>query len=807
MLSYDQALSYSLVGDVVYIIGSGFSTLAKDIENNYLPTGSQFANELCTALSIKVDSIPDDLPLELAAQEYIDFIGEKSLINLIKKRFSVSLFNECYNSFARIKKAHIYTTNYDNLIEIIFDKGRKIKTYNILSELNKVNKEHFILHINGYAHNLEDSIDNNSFRLTYGSYDKILYDSPWYKYLRDDIRSKSAIFIIGLSFKSDLDLRRILSDDSEIRNKCFFIERPDLSDTDKRYLSRYGTVLVNGVEKYFHDLNKAIPAESINDITKYRLKSFVDLSAKNRLIYQEATDNDIFNMFFLGNNDNSLFFQDANERFVNLINRESLTLAKEKLLNGDSIIIHSDLGNGKTMFLHQLTYCMRDRSFYLFKNFTNDWEKELDLLCKDEANKIIVFETYNLCYDQIKYVINHSENNKIQLVLLARTAMHENCENSIYQMLSAYKITEIDLNILKINEINELNNLLMRYGLWSEYSSESHDERAKIIRRDCNSSLCDLILLLFKDCELKGRFENLINEIDRNAQKLLTLSFINDALELKLLNDDYEIIIDDSRRILRSGKFREFTFRDRNELKVKSSIIAKALLSSKSIGQQNVLRILTELSCKLDDLYIGNKKYDNAMRNLGTYSYLSFLFDYETDKNIIINYYENIKELKFNTKNLFFWEQYAIACVHTKEFNRAEIYFKTAYALAKNRRAFSTFQIDNHYARFLLEKVIYARDYEHAYASFIEAHKLITAKNTINLNDKYYQFRVARSYKGIFDIFYSDFTDEQKKAFVDSCKEIQINLNKYKKENQQYNRRDVNECEQNLYFILNNIAT
>ena len=91
MLSYEQALSHALIGDAVFILGSGFSTLAKDSDDNMLPVGSQFAAELCKALSGITDS-PDDLPLELVAQDYIDFIGERALINFIKKRFSLDLF-------------------------------------------------------------------------------------------------------------------------------------------------------------------------------------------------------------------------------------------------------------------------------------------------------------------------------------------------------------------------------------------------------------------------------------------------------------------------------------------------------------------------------------------------------------------------------------------------------------------------------------------------------------------------------------------------------------------------------------------
>jgi hypothetical protein len=168
MINYDEALSYGLVGDAVFILGSGFSIGAKDSTGAPLKTGSDLAKYLCKETNI------DGLSLDMAAQEYIDKYGEKRSIELLKSLYKIGDYESYYKSIGRIAGAHIYTTNYDNLIEKIYnDDKNTIKSYNVFSNLKKANKNRFVLHINGFIEELTDHLDE-SFRLTYQDYDKTI---------------------------------------------------------------------------------------------------------------------------------------------------------------------------------------------------------------------------------------------------------------------------------------------------------------------------------------------------------------------------------------------------------------------------------------------------------------------------------------------------------------------------------------------------------------------------------------------------------------------------------------------------------
>src|SRR4029434_4627156 len=95
--------------------------------------------------------------------------------------------------------------------------------------------------------------------------------------------------------------------------------------------------------------------------------------------------------------------------------------------------------------------------------------------------------------------------------------------------------------------------------------------------------------------------------------------------------------------------------------------------------------------------------------------------------------------------------QYAIACTLFEDFERAKMYFSTAYSLAEARDDFNTFQIDNHYARFLLMRSIRSHDQGNCMHSFRDARKLIFEQ--IQTERRHYPFRVATHIAEFYDTF------------------------------------------------------
>ncbi|MGB6474112.1 MAG: hypothetical protein WBF04_08515 [Candidatus Sulfotelmatobacter sp.] len=90
--------------------------------------------------------------------------------------------------------------------------------------------------------------------------------------------------------------------------------------------------------------------------------------------------------------------------------------------------------------------------------------------------------------------------------------------------------------------------------------------------------------------------------------------------------------------------------------------------------------------------------------------------------------YESVKHLPHCSRSPLFWLQYAIAALVSQDFDRAKSYFDSAYSFADDMYAYDSFQIDNHYARFLIERAVFLRDSGSAMAVFREARALLFAQ-------------------------------------------------------------------------------
>jgi hypothetical protein len=253
----------------------------------------------------KLTDMDPDVQLDIVSQEYIDMFGERALVNYLKEHYTVERYAEYYKALARIKNVKIYSTNYDDLVEkVCNDCGNKVKGYSIDADITKANKDKMVMHLNGYIRELKDDTLPKSFKLSHLSYNNTkFFDTPWYSYLIDELHSAKVIFIIGLSFSSDLDIRRIVSSE-ELKDKIFFIERESLSESNRKFLNKYGRVLLCGIQRFCEDLlNSTI--EDKSEKKEYYYKSLKKASRYNNLL--KAEDRDIYELFFKGKEKDGIY--------------------------------------------------------------------------------------------------------------------------------------------------------------------------------------------------------------------------------------------------------------------------------------------------------------------------------------------------------------------------------------------------------------------------------------------------------------------------------------------------------------------
>jgi tetratricopeptide (TPR) repeat protein len=272
---------------------------------------------------------------------------------------------------------------------------------------------------------------------------------------------------------------------------------------------------------------------------------------------------------------------------------------------------------------------------------------------------------------------------------------------------------------------------------------------------------------------------------NEKVMHLLTLVLVNSILGLCLTRDDFDLICNDIdiEAVIRNNEqsLNELlTLNRRGFININSSIVAQALICETGIfNQDTTMNILSNLCKRLNNLYISGSRYEDMLKTLGRAGSMSFIFSYEVKDSKLLPYFEKIKEIPYNKNNLHFWLQYAIACCNTKEYERADLYFKNARSYAVKLYKFEPYQIDTHYARFLLERQIERAD-GNPYKIFCEAHELLTKHYTSDLNKRNFTFHVSEIYYDYYKHFFTSFDTEEQKSFLRKCEEMLTRVRKYR---------------------------
>jgi hypothetical protein len=115
-IEIEEIFKQGLQNGVNLFLGAGFSVGCKNIEGLTLPIG----NELATELAEKFLTPKLDLTKVTAI---IESKSKDELSDYLRKRFSISEFDDLYKSLDSIHIKSIYTTNIDNLVFKIFENS------------------------------------------------------------------------------------------------------------------------------------------------------------------------------------------------------------------------------------------------------------------------------------------------------------------------------------------------------------------------------------------------------------------------------------------------------------------------------------------------------------------------------------------------------------------------------------------------------------------------------------------------------------------------------------------------------------
>lgn len=772
-MNLENAIEIILQGNALLFCGSGFSFGAKNIDNEEIASVKGLLEKMCIKLGIEFDE-----ELEYVAEQYVEEFGEDNLIELLIRTFTVKDVGKHHKDIVSLPWRRIYTTNYDDVIEKS-TSGKIKKTITLKKPINEVrNLEEVVIHLNGSIYELTKEKLNSEFKLTSTSYlSEEFIKTDWYELFKNDVESCGAIFFIGYSFKYDLDIKRVFAS-NDIKEKVFFINKETKPGKDRNKIEKFGTIVESdnvNFSKKLMEFKKEyiIPVGFDKPLYSFKKYEFNDQK------YNKISHLDIIKLLSGGTFSEETYFSNSMNE-VYLFNRDiEKYILKDIKENGKNIIIiHSDLGNGKTIFLEMLKKSLSNiGNVYHFFNKNEKYYDDLENIISSTAkNKFIVIENYNI-YLHILHALEKFNTESIILILTARSFIHDLTSMNLKKLNFYFedKVSEYNLNTLSNKEINQIINYFNKNDLWGNYADKDYKYKKEIIVRGCDKNLSSLLLEIFNSPQISKEIEEIVKNLNNNEiEELLIVILINNVINTELSKSDIISYLNLQGKFdifLKDDNLRQLLVTENKKLKIKSSIMGKYLLDN-YVNKEKTIDILIKLM-KTTDNY-SSKTANNLKFTLVSFSNFQLLVKNNTEKNIL-RYYEGIKNLKYCKTNAFFWIQYANARISVKDFEFANLCLKNASAF---RKLDSAPHYDTCYARYLLEHQIYNSYQENAYNIFKQAHELLL--NTKNEKNKWhFPFKQTQIYKRYYDKFFSTFSPDEKAMFLFNILEMVQKIEKY----------------------------
>lgn len=808
-----EAIREAYKGNAVLFTGAGFSWGAKNLKGEQPRLGGSLADHLYEKCGID----ESDGDLLNASDIFLDQHGSGDLISLLQEEYTIAEISDDHKLMGTIPWKRIYTTNYDDVIELSCKSAGKVLTpVTLASRLRDYeNKDRLSIHLNGYIQRLNSSTLDSEFKLTNASYLATDFaENEWVELFRSDLETSRALIFVGFSCNGDLDLTRIINAANQANvSKCFFVVSPYEKQTSLARIKKFGSVYKLGLEGFSQEV-KSIEKEGITPETSRRLLQSFRRVGSDHGMPKSILDRDFHDLILYGRSNDKFIHQSLTEGIGTkyYLHRSALNKVIDKLESGTkNVIVHSHLGNGKTLFLKGLGIMLETRGYptFQFNRYYEDTDKEVEHICKSGRPHVIIVETYAVHLDLIKS-IEMFRGEDTYLIVSERSIVNDTNSDKLEENFHQPHVT-ISLNRLQHSEVQEVIDLIDHYGLWGERAAWNNLQKIRWLEEDLKGSFRLILLEVLKSPVLKERFSNLIENIAEKPAFLdaLLLILASSILDFDLTLDDLVYMLD--KELLNNRSFNnhpglnEIINFGYNTIAARSSVLAEAALDK---GDYNgrMVNLLIDVMTRLNERR-SNKNNALKLRSMLSHSRLQSLLNARENPEAmkqIVALFEAVKDLEYCKSNYHFWLQYAISRLGIRDYKMAKIYFDNAREFGEkvHGKTFDPFLIDNHYVRYLLEFEIYFGSPENCIEQFLQAHEILINTKDGNEN-RHHPFKMAQNYVRFYDKFFEDIGESQKRIFLNSCQEILVRIQRYRKVvPKQEQKAVVQTCENEMKRLL-----
>ncbi len=774
-------------GKAILFLGAGFSKDAKNSLGENIKDGAQLIEYLLNKIN---EPDHEGYDLETASQEFINSPlsgGEKELTRILHGNFSAREYTQPQRIIACQPWYRIYTTNYDNVVENIFAEEGKIYTEKSIHDQVSppLKNSTQIIHIYGSIKNISPDEFKRTFLLTESQRDQSEFiKSSWYRRFCDDILAASALYFVGYS-ASDVDIRRILKSISTHDKKIHFITW----DGEKRpiitRMKRFGEVHTIGIECFSEHLKeKRLDATRINYESPPMMLRELTYTPQERY---DISSRDIGNLMISGEVEIHKISRADIERTAGSYLIPRSKLAVDRAINNSRynipILIHGDIGNGKTIFSYIIGYRFHLNGYRVYKV-----KKEPEIigdiisyLQSVDEKTLIIFDDIMKFKTLTSSIIN-IHNQDIILLGTVRSNVIDTSRAAVRKKFNDLSAIEIDLNDATTNEIKDWVRYLDENGLFGDNANLDIKEKINFIERRCGRQMRDLILDLYSNGALHTRVSDLLDHIGslkpdyKNIIGLSALLTICDFQEFSSYTDLSELVytnisIEEFRLEISEIGLSGILKMNNGEVTIKSPALAQFILS-RTFGLPEVLRIAKMAATYINDYLSDEYDYLLFGKTLLKFSSFHYLIKTRKDGELLEKYYDECRVFKFAQSDPLFWVQRSICCMKIPAFDLAEKFVDTAYSKSKVMPNFDTYQIDNHHARLILTKALVlgvSEDGKEEWAACTLLQSVILRKS----DDLYHPLSVMRLFSEIVTKWGKELNRQQKKSIL-QCIEVSI---------------------------------
>lgn len=674
----------------ILFLGSGFSVGAENIRGGEIPSGKGLKKMFASALKVHAD----DYDLTTLADEFT-LREDLNLYQTVYEIFTTVKAKEYQTAILANKWRRIYTTNYDDLAECVRSVDGPIHSYSFEEPKPSRLPAGAIIHLHGCIRNATEQNVLQQLVLNEASYVRQHIErSVWYDEFVRDLRFCTNCFFIGYSL-ADMHVAALLMQNDYLREKIFFITR-DLNDPIfNRRVEPYGTILPVGAEG-FAELCTTLPRRGmISDHTRLKAFKYLD-PQKDKRTLAPPTPIEILNLVAYGKFSEQRC-QSTLPESKYVIARSGAVAEAHRLLGiHKCLLVHSRLGNGKTIFLHILAHKMAEDGFhcYLCKDGAEVPDHDLHTLATAKK-AVILFDSYNTAIDIIPRC---SDIENVKFVVAVRTGVQEVRLHEIQSKLPA-SLARLNLNKLEPVDRSDLKALLNLSGVRVD-GLETAIDKSQEIR--------EVVVSLYQNRLIQERIATEIEPLTRQEKARMVMvcahlvKWIGGDLEASFLRavsgvDPYSL------RLIGGAIAVDLLQFDDGNVQARSAVFSEYLIQhhfETDWIMDGVYHLIVEAVRRKRE-----RNYQKILGSLMRFSALDWALRRDPNRHpVLMGLYDRLhRDSAVNAEPLF-WLQYAILMMEVDDLEAAERFLLTAYNRAEGSPGFKTYQIDTQALRYVLAR-------------------------------------------------------------------------------------------------------